>query len=214
MFSLIKRYMAASLLLIGSLAQAEDFQAGVHYDVLDEPVAVLADGKVHVEEAFWYGCPHCFHLEEKLKPWVAKLPVDVKFTRVPAMFGRAWVQHAKLYYTAEALGVLDQVHESVFRAFHLNKERLLSEDAQRDFLVSNAGITAKDFDKVYDSFTVKSRMKQGDKRIRSFKISGVPALIVNGKYVVSASTAGGQHKMTAVVDHLIAKERQAVATSE
>ena len=214
MFSLIKRYMAASLLLIGSLAQAEDFQAGVHYDVLDEPVAVLADGKVHVEEAFWYGCPHCFHLEEKLKPWVAKLPVDVKFTRVPAMFGRAWVQHAKLYYTAEALGVLDQVHESVFRAFHLNKERLLNEDAQRDFLVSNAGITAKDFDKVYDSFTVKSRMKQGDKRIRSFKISGVPALIVNGKYVVSASTAGGQHKMTAVVDHLIAKERQAVATSE
>tara|TARA_Y100001949_G_C15946944_1_gene312907 strand:- start:166 stop:807 length:642 start_codon:yes stop_codon:yes gene_type:complete len=213
MFSLIKRCLAASLLLIGSLAQAADFKAGVHYDVLDEPVTVLADGKVHVEEAFWYGCPHCFHLEEKLKPWVASLPADVEFSRVPAMFGRAWVQHAKLYYTAEALGVLDKVHESVFRAFHLQKERLLSEDDQRDFLVENAGISEKDFDKVYDSFTVKSRMKQGDKRIRSFKISGVPALIVNGKYIVSASTAGGQDKMTAVVDHLIEKERQAVAAN-
>lgn len=213
MFSLIKRYMVASLLLIGSLAQAADYQAGVHYDVLDEPVPVMADGKVHVEEAFWYGCPHCFHLEDVLEPWIAKLPTDVGFTRVPAMFGRAWVQHAKLYYTAEVLGILDKVHEPIFRAIHLEKQRLLSDDDQRDFLVEHGGITEKAFDKVYDSFAVTSRLKQGNKRIGSFKITGVPALIINGKYIVSASTAGGQDKITAVVDYLIEKERNAVAAN-
>jgi len=211
MFSLIKQWMAVSLLLVGSVAYAADYKAGVHYDVLDEPVAVLADGKVHVEEAFWYGCPHCFHLEDRIEPWVKALPADVEFSRVPAMFGRAWVRHAQLYYTADVLGILDQVHHKIFKAFHLNKQRLLSEDDQKDFLVEHGNITEKQFDKVHESFTVKSRMKQGDKRIRSFKISGVPALIVNGKYVVSASTAGGQDKMTAVVDFLIEQERQAVA---
>lgn len=210
MFSLIKRWMAASLLLIGSLAHAADYEAGVHYDVLDEPVAVLSDGKVHVEEAFWYGCPHCFHLEDAVKPWAAALPEDVKFSRVPAMFGRAWISHAQLYYTAEVLGVLEQVHEKIFRAINLEKKRLLGESKQRDFLVEHAGISEKDFDKAYESFAVKSRMKQGDKRIRSFKISGVPALVVNGKYVVSASTAGGQENMTKVVDFLINKERTAM----
>lgn len=211
MLSLIKRWMAASLLLIGSQVNAADYEAGVHYDVLAEPVAILADGKVHVEEAFWYGCPHCFHLEERVEPWVATLPADVTFSRVPAMFGRAWVQHAQLYYTAEVLGILDQVHNKIFRAFHVEKQRLLSESNQKDFLVEHGGITEKQFDKVYESFTVKSRMKQGDKRIRSFKISGVPALIVHGKYVVSASTAGGQDKMTAVVDYLIEQERKVLS---
>tara|TARA_R110001583_G_scaffold3798_5_gene23195 strand:+ start:1159 stop:1539 length:381 start_codon:yes stop_codon:yes gene_type:complete len=125
------------------------------------------------------------------------------------MFGRAWVSHAQLYYVADVLGILDKVHTPIFRAIHLEKQRLLDKDDQRDFLVKHGGITAEQFDKAYDNFAVKSRMSQADKRIRSFKISGVPALIVDGKYVVSASTAGGQDKMTAVVDFLIEKERAA-----
>ncbi|WP_420588707.1 thiol:disulfide interchange protein DsbA/DsbL [Bacterioplanoides sp.] len=211
MFSQVKKWMlAATLMVTASLAQAAAYEAGKHYTVLDQPVPVLADGKVHVEEAFWYGCPHCFHLESTLKPWKAKLPADVVFEGVPAMFGRAWVVHAQLYYVADVLGVLPKVHDAIFRAIHIDKQRLLDRDDQRDFLVEKAGIAAKDFDKAYESFTVKSRMKQGDQRIRAFKISGVPALIVQGKYVISASSAGGQEKMVDVADYLIEKERQAL----
>ena len=213
MFSQVKKWMlAATLMVTASLAQAAAYEAGKHYTVLDQPVPVLADGKVHVEEAFWYGCPHCFHLESTLKPWKAKLPADVVFEGVPAMFGRAWVVHAQLYYVADVLGVLPKVHDAIFRAIHIDKQRLLDRDDQRDFLVEKAGIAAKDFDKAYESFTVKSRMKQGDQRIRAFKISGVPALIVQGKYVISASSAGGQEKMVDVADYLIEKERQALKT--
>jgi thiol:disulfide interchange protein DsbA len=209
MLSLIKQWIAVPLLLISSLTLAAEYEAGVHYDVLAEPVPVMADGKVHVEEAFWYGCPHCFHLDSLLGKWESTLPADVEFTRVPAMFGRAWVAHAQLFYVADVLGILDQVHTPIFRAINLEKQRLLDKDDQRDFLVKNGGITAAQFDKAYDNFAVKSRMSQGDKRIRSFNISGVPALIVQGKYVVSASTAGGQDKMTSVVDYLVEKERSA-----
>ncbi|KZZ43587.1 MAG: thiol:disulfide interchange protein DsbA/DsbL [Saccharospirillaceae bacterium] len=211
MFSQVKKWMlAATLMVTASLAQAAAYEAGKHYTVLAQPVPVLADGKVHVEEAFWYGCSHCFNLESILKPWKAELPADVIFEGVPAMFGRAWVVHAQMYYVADVLGVLPKVHDAIFRAIHIDKQRLLDRDDQRDFLVEKAGIAAKDFDKAYESFTVKSRMKQGDKRIRAFKISGVPALIVQGKYVISASSAGGQAKMVEVADYLIEKERQAL----
>lgn len=211
MFSQVKKWMLAlTLMVTASLSHAAAYEAGKHYTVLDQPVPVLADGKIHVEEAFWYGCPHCFHLESVLKPWKKQLAADVQFTGVPAMFGRAWVVHAQLYYVADVLGVLPQVHDAIFRALHIEKKRLLDRDDQRDFLVEKAGISEKDFDKAYESFTVKSRMKQGDQRIRAFKISGVPALIVQGKYVISASSAGGQHKMVDVADYLIEKERQAL----
>jgi len=210
MLAQIKRWIAVPLMMIASLAMADKYSDGNGYTTLSEPVPVLADGKIHVEEAFWYGCPHCFHLENYVEPWKKTLPADVEFTLVPAMFGRAWVAHAQLFYTADVLGILDKVHTPIFRAIHLEKQRLLSEDDQRDFLVEHGGITEKQFDKAYENFAVKSRMQQADKRIRSFRINGVPALIVNGKYVVNASSAGGQENMTDVVNFLIEKERAAM----
>ena len=190
--------------------QAADYQAGKHYTVLEKPVPVQANGKIHVEEAFWYGCPHCFHLESVLEPWKKQLPDDVEFTGVPAMFGRAWVAHAQFYHVADVLGVLDKVHEDIFKAIHTGGKRLLDQDDQRDFLMEKAGVSAADFDKAYDSFTVKGRMKQADQRIRAFNITGVPALIVQGKYIVAANEAIRQPEMTKVVDYLIEKERSAL----
>ena len=210
MFAQVSKWIAATALLIAVSVQAAEYQAGKDYIVLDEPVAVLADGKVHVEEAFWYGCPHCYHLESILTPWKKNLPADVDFQGVPAMFGRAWVVHAQLFHTAEVLGVEDEVHADIFKAIHAERQRLLRREDQRDFLVEHAGVTAADFDKAYDSFAVQSRMKQGDQRIRDFKINGVPALIIQGKYVVNSTTAGSQEAMLKVADFLIAKERAAL----
>ncbi len=210
MLSRIKVWLLATLATVAMSAQAADYEAGKHYIVLDEPVPVQQNGKVHVEEAFWYGCPHCFHLESVLSPWKKQLADDVQFTGVPAMFGRQWVVHAQLYHVADVLGVLDQVHEDIFNAINVGGKRLLDKDDQRDFLVEKAGISAEDFNKAYDSFTVKSRMKNADQRIRAFKISGVPALIVQGKYIVTAREAGSQENMLKVVDYLIEQERSAL----
>lgn len=212
MMSHIKYWgVICALVVLATMAQAEEtkYEAGKHYKVLSKPQPVLADGKLHVEEAFWYGCPHCFQLEKNLKPWKADLPSDVAFNNIPAMFGRAWIAHAHLYYVADSLGLLPKLHDAIFHAVHVDKKRLLDKSDQRDFLVAQAGIKEEDFDKAYQSFTVKSRMKQGGMRVQNFQLDGVPALIVQGKYVVSASSAGGQQNMIKVVNYLLQKERSA-----
>lgn len=202
-------FSVVSLLVFFNQASAEEYGPGNGYRLIDNPVMVMADGKIHVEEAFWYGCPHCYQLESIITPWSKNLAADVSLTAVPAQFGRPWVSHAQLYYTAQVLGVLDQVNDQIFNAFHVQRKQLLSKADQRKFLMEKAGVSAADFDKAYDSFTVKSRMKQADQRINSFGINGVPAVIVQGKYIVDASTAGGQRNILKVVDFLIEKERQA-----
>ena len=163
-------------------------------------------GKLHVEELFWYGCGHCFSLEEHVTSWVNKLPKDVEFSRVPAMFGKPWVIHAQLYYMGEVLGITEQSHGDIFKAIHINGKRLQRKSEQQEFFAAY-GVSESDFEKAYNSFTVKSRLKQGDKRIRNYRVSGVPAIVVNGKYLVDASSAGGQHNIFKVVDYLLEKER-------
>lgn len=196
------------LLLATAAATAAEFEEGVHYKLVDQPQpAAVADGQVLVEEAFWYGCSHCFNLEEVIIPWKKTKPDNVVFKGLPAMFGRPWVLHARLYYTAEVLGVLPQLHVKIFEAIHLKDQRLLSKTDQRNFVVEHAGVSAADFDKAYDSFIVNTRMSQGDQRVRSFGIDGVPALIVNGKYVVSGRTAGGRQQMIDVVNYLVKQEQ-------
>lgn len=207
MLSSFKNWMAAALISLVSVASATEYEAGKHYKTLEKAVPVMQDGQIHVEEAFWYGCSHCYSLESVIVPWKKTLASDVTFSRVPAMFGRAWVVHAQLYYTADALGILEQVHADIFNAIHLQKLRLVDRDEQRDFLMTKAGISAEEFDKAYESFAVRSKMTRGDKRVRAFEISGVPTLIVNGHYVVDASSAGSQAEMVKVVDYLIEKER-------
>ena len=208
------RTIAATALFSAASVWAGDYEAGVHYKVLDEPQPVaVADEQILVEEAFWYGCPHCYDLEDNIQPWKSEKADDVVFKGVPAMFGRAWTVHAQLYYTAEVLGVLPKVHDAIFEAIHLKKQRLLSEGEQKALMVTIGGVSPEDFDKAYNSFTVKTRMSQGDQRVRNFKIDGVPALIVNGKYVVTGKSAGSEEEMINVMNHLIEKERAALTES-
>lgn len=177
------------------------------YKTIEQPQAVPANGKIHVEELFWYGCGHCFSLEKHVNAWKEKLPSDVEFTRIPAMFGKSWLIHAQMYYVGEVLGITEQSHGDIFKAIHINGKYLQRKSAQQEFF-SVYGVSEEDFNKAYDSFTVKSRLQQGDKRIRAYRVSGVPAIVVNGKYLVDAASAGGQHNMFKVVDYLIAQERK------
>ena len=117
--------------LFGMTAQAADvpLEAGKTYVELANPVAVSVPGKIEVVELFWYGCPHCYAFEPTINPWVEKLPKDVNFKRIPAMFGGPWDAHGQLFLTLEAMGVEHKVHNAVFEAIQKQGKRLTkSED--------------------------------------------------------------------------------------
>lgn len=199
--------MAAAALVLSVSASAADYVAGQHYKVIETPVATRNPAKVEVVEAFWYGCPHCYKLEPTIKPWIKQLPEHVDFQQVPAQFGRAWQAHARLFYLAEVFKVSEQFHTKMFTALHIEKKRLINQDDQRAFFVG-LGVDGAAFDKAYNSFSVNSKLRQADAKIRNYQISGVPAIIVNGKYVISAGSAGGEVEMLKVADYLIAKEKK------
>lgn len=188
------------------------FEEGRHYVRLSQPVRTRDSSKIEVVEVFWYGCPHCFHLEPLVDAWLARQPEDVDFWRSPAMWNDTMRTHARAFYTASALGVLDRLHEPIFEAINL-QGRALANQAQLRQLFVDHGVDAADFDKAYSSFGVDAQVRQADARARSYQIRGTPELIVNGTWRVSAGLAGDQGTMLDVVDFLVDKVRRQRAGS-
>lgn len=196
----------ASVSLFVSTAQAADFVEGQHYQALPFAVKTRDPAVVEVVELFWYGCPHCFRLEPAVDSWKAAMPAGVSFEQVPAVLGRSWEPHARAFWTAKALGVQDQVHQPIFNAIHLERERLVREDDVRE-LFARYGVDESAFNAQWRSFGVESRLKQTESRINAYGITGVPAFIVNGKYRVTETTAGGQAALFDVINYLIQQEK-------
>ncbi|MBR7887682.1 thiol:disulfide interchange protein DsbA/DsbL [Marinomonas sp. A79] len=205
---MIKLFSAMLLsLLIPLTATAAQYSDGNGYTTIKNPVRTSDPSKVEVTEIFWYGCPHCFSLEPITQAWKKNIPDDVDFQYLPAVFGRSWLAHAKAYYVADLLGVTDKIHTPLFNAIHVDRRNLNSEDALASFFTEQ-GVSEEAFRKQYDSFAVNSRLSQADAKIRAYGARGVPGIIVNGKYLVSAETAQGNNNIYKVVDFLIEKERQ------
>ncbi len=216
------KQLITSLLLIGSflpfMAQAQDattapasgekYQAGKHYKVIPAPVRTANQDKIEVNEVFWYGCPHCFHFEAILEPWVKKLGSDVDFERTPAVWRPAMEVHARAYYAAKQLNVLDSMHIIIFKAMQEEKKALANE-AEVVALFTAHSIDEASIRKAYDSFSVQSQTRQADARARSYGVEGTPELIINGKYRISSNEAGSQEAMLDVANFLIEKERRA-----
>lgn len=165
------------------------------------------EDKIEVVEVFWYGCPHCYDFEPYVNKWLASKPDDVHFRRMPGIFNKNWVAHAKAYFTAEKLGVLEVIHSSLFDALHKQRKRIFSEDQLKDFFVSK-GIDGDEFTRVFNSSEVESKFKQAFVMGQRYKITGVPAVIVNGKYMTSGSLAGSYDNLLKTIDELVEKERQ------
>ncbi|BCD85704.1 thiol:disulfide interchange protein DsbA [Pseudomonas solani] len=208
MRNLILSAVLASASLFGMTAQAEDIQAGKQYVELSSPVPISKPGKIEVVELFWYGCPHCYQFEPTLNAWTEKLPEDVNFVRIPAMFGGVWNVHGQLFITLESMGVEHAVHKAVFEAIHKEGKKLSTPDEMAEFLAGQ-GVDKAAFIKAYNSFGVKSQMEKAKKLAMAYQISGVPTLIVNGKYRFDIGSSGGLEQATQVADFLIAKERAA-----
>ncbi len=201
---------AVLLPLIACAQQAaeEAYQAGEHYAVLSEPVKTRDPNKIEVVELFWYGCLHCFHFEPMVDKWVGKVQDDVDFWRSPAMWRDVMTVHARAFYAAKTLGILDKVHIPLFEALNVERRKLATEEELADFFAGH-GVDTEKFKKVYNSFSVTSGVRLADSRSRSYKITGTPEIVVNGKYRVTAKMAGGQQEMLDVVNFLIARERAA-----
>ena len=196
--------------LFGMTAQAADvpLEAGKTYVELSNPVPVAVPGKIEVVELFWYGCPHCYAFEPTINPWAEKLPKDVNFRRIPAMFGGPWDAHGQLFLTLEAMGVEHKVHNAVFEAIQKQGKRLTKPDEMADF-VATQGVDKDKFLATFNSFAIQGQIKQAKELAQKYGVQGVPTLIVNGKYRFDIGSSGGPEKALDVADHLIAKERAA-----
>lgn len=206
----MKLLQTALLLVIAVFslsATAADYVEGKHYKKLIKPVMVRDPSKIEVVEAFWYGCGHCNHFEPTVNAWEMSIQADVDFRQVPAQFNRQWKIHAELFYLTKALKVHDKVHQGIFDSIHKQRKNLFKKSEQKAFL-KQYGVSEADFDKYDDSFVVRRQVKMADQLIRSYGLSGVPAIIVNGKYMVNSSTAGGEEKIFGVVNYLIEQERK------
>jgi thiol:disulfide interchange protein DsbA len=207
MKSMIRWFSALliSVLLTGPLAAAE-YSEGMQYLRLANPQPTSVADKVEVVELFWYGCPHCFDLEPHIRQWLETKPYDVEFVRMPAVLGPGWELLGKGFYTAELLGVEDRIHPALFEALHVKKQKINDEAALQDFFV-NHGVSAEDFRKTFASFAVSVKLNNARAMTRRYAITGVPTLIVNGKFSTGGRQAGSNANIIKVVDYLVARER-------
>jgi thiol:disulfide interchange protein DsbA len=152
---------------------------------VNPPMPTEADGKVEVAELFWYGCIHCYNLEPALESWQKKLPPDVQFRRIPAVFNQRWAHDAAIFYTFEAMGLLDKLHRPFFDAIH--RDRLQSDNpvALEEWLKKN-GVDAKKFNETLKSFGIQSKVRKAAQLTLASKIDGTPAIVVQGRYQVAA----------------------------
>jgi thiol:disulfide interchange protein DsbA len=186
----------------------EKFEEGTHYEVISPAVRTANPEKIEIAEYFWYGCGHCYTFEPVVTQWKKTLADDVDFRGSPAIWNPKMELHARAFYTAEALGVLDTMHPIIFQAMNVDRKRLGSEEEIAELFTAN-GVSAEDFDKAFNSFGVSSQVRQANSRARAAKITGTPSLVVNGKYNISTRQAGSQANMLKVAEYLIAKERVA-----
>jgi thiol:disulfide interchange protein DsbA len=197
--------LAGLFMLTGALA-AEPAVEGTDYQRLARPLQVETGKQIEVAEFFWYRCPHCNQLEPALSAWARKLPADVKLRPLPAVFKPTWMPAAKLHYALADIGALGKLHGKVFEAYH--KEKLdLDDEAQLMAWVKKQGLDETRFMAAYGSFSNQTRAMKGAQAAREAGVSGVPALLVDGKYLTSMSMTFTEERLFEVLDQLIQRAR-------
>jgi thiol:disulfide interchange protein DsbA len=191
----------------GASAQAKKPQEGADYMALDKPVAVEApQGKIEVVEFFWYSCPHCNAFEPRLEAWLKNLPKDVAFRRVPVAFNTSFVPQQKLFYALEALGKVEEMQRKVFYAIHVEKQRLDREDTIVEW-VGKQGIDKEKF-KIAFNFTAPKKAQRATELQDAYKVSGVPALGIGGRFYTDGSLAQSMDRALQVTEYLVAELRK------
>jgi thiol:disulfide interchange protein DsbA len=183
------------------------FKEGVNYQVLAPTQPNHASpGQIEVVEVFWYGCPHCFALDPKLETWRRKgKPSYVAFQRIPATWNDATQFHGRVFYAAEQFGKLDELHPLIFREIHLNGNMLNTMDKCKAFFTAH-GVSKADFDKVFASSGLESKLQNAALLNKRYRVQGVPFFVVNGKYTTDVASAGGEEQLLQLLNELAARE--------
>ena len=205
---MIKRLLmsfAVLLIISANTAAQMTFAEGTDYQLITPVVKTSQPDKVVVTEIFWYGCPHCFRFEPYAERWAAGLPDGVVFEQVPSSLNPRWTEHARAYYAFKMMGELEQTHKALFDAIHLKRERIMNLDTLAEFATS-LGLDEKLFRDNYFSFPVETQIRKNIQKEKRYGHTGVPAIIVNGKYLVSASLAGSNERMIQIMNFLVTQE--------
>ena len=190
-----------------ALAQ-QRFEAGKDYLPLDKPAPVEAPaGKIEVVEFFWYNCPHCNAFEPALEAWIKRAPKDVAVKRVPVAFSSAYQGQQRLYYTLEAMGLVDKLHGKVFQAIHVERKRLEAPEVIAGWVAAQ-GVDKTKFMEQFNSFSVASKATRAGQLTAAYKVEGVPALGVAGRFYTDATLTRSMDRSLQVVDYLVSEVRK------
>ncbi len=194
-------------MLPSAYAQAAKPEAGADYMVLDKKVPVEAPaGKIEVVEFFWYNCPHCNAFEPALDAWVGRLPKDVVVRRVPVGFRDEFVPQQRLFYTLEAMGLVDKLHARVFAAIHAEKQDLSRGEGIANW-VAKQGVDKTKFMEQFNSFSIATKASRATQLQNAYKVEGVPAMGVAGRFYTDGTLAKSMPRALQVVDYLVAEAR-------
>lgn len=201
--TLIQLLIGSSITLGSSIAYAgNDFGIieGIHYKRVPKPHPTQHKT---VTEIFYYGCPHCYHLEPSLEAWLKTKPAEVTFNRIPAVLNNPnWIFMARVFYTAKELGILDQFHKAYFDAIQKERKRIFTPEALAEF-VAPMGVPKADYIAMFKSFKVDQDVQQARRLTEDYGVDGVPAIVVNGKYRTDVPMATSKQKMWQVVNYLL-----------
>jgi thiol:disulfide interchange protein DsbA len=181
---------------------------GKDYNRLEHPQAnEVGAGKIEVIEFFWYSCPHCNAFEPTLANWVKNAPKDVVVRRIPVAFNDSFAPQQRLFFTLEALNLLDSLHTKVFQAVHVDKQPL-NTDASIQAWAEKQGVDKTKFAETYKSFGMASKLRRAVQMQNDFKVEGVPALGIAGRFYTDGSMAGSMERALQVTEALLAQVRQ------
>ena len=201
----------AAILALGILAPASAQQKparlNYEYQLIVPPQPTATGERIEVIEFFWYGCPYCNQLQPPLEAWLKRKPQDVELLRIPAIFRESWVPHARLFYTLEALGELDRLHQAVYRAYHVEGQSPNTADSSADW-ASHHGIDRARWLTAYNAPETTRKVALAAQQTRNYGIQGTPSLVVDGRYLTSTGMSETVPGVITTLDDLIAVARE------
>ncbi|MBX2868077.1 MAG: thiol:disulfide interchange protein DsbA/DsbL [Acidiferrobacterales bacterium] len=206
----ITAFLATLFFLPSVWAQSDRYVEGGHYELLGEFQPVQTGDKIEVVEMFWYRCPHCYRLEPYLEKWLQNKPENAEYVPIPALLNNSWAFQARAFFTFEALGLTDTLHAKFFDAIHKERRPFNTVDQLAEW-AQEYGADPEDIRKTMDSFAVNNKLNFAALMSKKYGITGVPAIIVDGKYRTNVSMAGSHEELFNLIDFLIEKaaaERQ------
>ncbi len=204
--SILTSFVVSILFVFSNAIAQQDFEEGKQYDVMEVIQPISTGDQIEVLELFWYRCPHCNALEVPLQKWLKNgKPENAEYVAFPAIISERWEPAARSYYTLEALGLIEKLHGKLFYAIHSEHRQVTSAKQLGAWVEEQGESNAQEVIDTYDSFAVNTKVNYATTMTGKYGISGVPAIIVDGKYRTSVSQAGDHDSLFEVINFLVAK---------